>query len=362
MTNSMMLAGQWASRPDDQRFLTLEDLHAATIRRKDTSYTSQVELKDVQVLPEPNNRLSLAFDRMATNRTETVEPTHWSFGQMASLTGAPASWLRRVPSALAAINLQYGIENTASRDNSLLLVDGSTNQLRAITSTTYGRIWDHEVVEAVQRMNEAHGGRWKIPSASYATRNPKRASTLYASDRDVWMFLVDEAHPIDVEGEVLYRGFAVSNSEVGGGTLWMTQFLYRTICDNRIIWGMKDQKQISIKHTRAAPERFVQEVAPALLAYSDASDRSVISMVQQAKETRITESSKPDAVNDWLRARGFTASLAKQVESAAQAEEGQVRSLWDIVQGITAHARSVAHQDDRIDMELRANKILVSMN
>jgi len=362
MTNSMMLAGQWSSRPDDQRFLTLEALHEATLARKQVSYTAQVELKDVQVMPEPNNRLSLAFDRMATNRTQTAEPTHWSFGQLGAMTGAPASWLRRVPSALAAINLQYGIENTATRDNSLLLVDESNGQLRAVTSTTYGRIWDHEVVEAVQRMNEAHGGRWKIPSSSYATQNPKRASTLYASDRDVWMFMVDEAHPIVIGNDVLYRGFAVSNSEVGGGTLWMTQFLYRTICDNRIIWGMRDQKQISIKHTRSAPERFVQEVAPSLLAYSDASDRSVVSMVQQAKETRITESSAPDAVNNWLRARGFTASLAKQVESAARSEEGEVRSLWDIVQGITAHARSVEHQDERVDMELRASKLLGSMN
>jgi len=88
----------------------------------------------------------------------------------------------------------------------------------------------------------------------------------------------------------------------------------------------------------------------------------VVSMVQQAKETRITESSAPDAVNNWLRARGFTASLAKQVESAARSEEGEVRSLWDIVQGITAHARSVEHQDERVDMELRASKLLGSMN
>ncbi|TIS52861.1 MAG: hypothetical protein E5X11_15470, partial [Mesorhizobium sp.] len=35
----------------------------------------------------------------------TVAPTHWSFGQLASLVGAPATYLRQLPAALAGINL-----------------------------------------------------------------------------------------------------------------------------------------------------------------------------------------------------------------------------------------------------------------
>ncbi|MBP8922088.1 MAG: hypothetical protein KBG35_00960, partial [Thauera sp.] len=40
-----------------------------------------------------------------------VAPTHWSFGQLASLVGAPASYLRQLPAALAGINLQYGLSS-----------------------------------------------------------------------------------------------------------------------------------------------------------------------------------------------------------------------------------------------------------
>jgi hypothetical protein len=38
-----------------------------------------------------------------------VAPTHWSFGQLASQVGAPASYLRQLPAAIAGINLQYGL-------------------------------------------------------------------------------------------------------------------------------------------------------------------------------------------------------------------------------------------------------------
>jgi hypothetical protein len=34
-----------------------------------------------------------------------IVPTHWSFGQLASLVGAPAAYLRQLPAPLAGINL-----------------------------------------------------------------------------------------------------------------------------------------------------------------------------------------------------------------------------------------------------------------
>ncbi len=40
---------------------------------------------------------------------EPLVPTHWSFGQLASLVGAPAAYLRQLPAPIAGINLQYGL-------------------------------------------------------------------------------------------------------------------------------------------------------------------------------------------------------------------------------------------------------------
>src|SRR3546814_13437237 len=71
--------------------------------------------------------------------------------------------------------------------------------------------------------------RWKVPRLlnwSTMTHNPfvdvtKDTTTLYASDRDVFLFLVDDAHPIEAaclpngDPDLYFRGFSAWNSEVG---------------------------------------------------------------------------------------------------------------------------------------------------
>src|SRR3546814_6921642 len=81
------------------------------------------------------------------------------------------------------------------------------SELRAVTGPDYGRIWDHELVAAVMKIagNGIGDTRWKVPGLlnwSTMTHNPfvdvtKDTTTLYASDRDVFLFLVDDAHPIE---------------------------------------------------------------------------------------------------------------------------------------------------------------------
>ena len=42
---------------------------------------------------------------------EPIAPTHWSFGQLSSLVGAPAAYLRQLPAPLEGINMQFGLTN-----------------------------------------------------------------------------------------------------------------------------------------------------------------------------------------------------------------------------------------------------------
>ena len=46
---------------------------------------------------------------MVPGRDEPVAPTHWSFGQLCALVGAPTSYMRQLPAPLAGINLQHGL-------------------------------------------------------------------------------------------------------------------------------------------------------------------------------------------------------------------------------------------------------------
>ena len=54
-------------------------------------------------------------------------------------------------------------------------------------------------------------------------------------------------------------------------------------------------------------------------------------------------------------------SEASASYDAAVAEEGRCRTVWDIIQGVTAHARSVTHTDARVDLETRAGKLLAAV-
>ena len=199
------VSSEWFSRPDDERFLSLDDLARSVRHRAEHSRTRVVETAAIQVeasRADPE-RLALVLPGAET----PVAPTHWSFGQLASQVGAPATYLRQLPAALAAINLQYGLTAHRAEQIKTLETDEGRVELRAVTGPDYGRIYDHELVEAVQRIagNGTGDTRWKVPGVldwSTGVYNPrvdisKDTTTLYASDRDVFLFLVDDHNPIE---------------------------------------------------------------------------------------------------------------------------------------------------------------------
>jgi hypothetical protein len=354
----MKASNEWAKRPMDQRYLSLTDLREAVEQRKRECWTVAPATRALRVVPEDNGQRGLGVEVLdpTAGVAKVLRPTNWAFGQLAQYAKAPAAYLRTLPDELAAINLQWGLERNPMRSNSLMLAQSNDrNVLRSMTSTSYGRIWDEQVVRAVERINEA--GNWVVPAASYASRNPKRATTLYASDRDVFIFLVDQAHPIEVDGETLYRGFYTWNSEVGSAVYGLTTFLYRTVCDNRIIWGAQDVQELRIRHTGGAPERFAYEARQYLREYSERATGQEVSEIRAAKAKELP-TAKDESVEQWLRKRGFTQGQSKASVETAKAEQGQCRSVWDVIQGITAYARSVEHTDARVKLETQAGALM----
>ena len=97
----------------------------------------------------------------------------------------------------------------------------------------------------------------------------KDTTTLYASDRDVFLFLVDDTHPIEAgclangEPDLYFRGFYCWNNEVGSKTLGIASFYLRAVCMNRNIWGAEGFEEISIRHSKFAAHRFAHQAAVA---------------------------------------------------------------------------------------------------
>ena len=81
------VSSEWFSRPDDERYLSLTDLYDAVRRRAERAQTRTVESRAVRVEASRDSAERLAL--MVPGRDEPVAPTHWSFGQLCTLVGAP---------------------------------------------------------------------------------------------------------------------------------------------------------------------------------------------------------------------------------------------------------------------------------
>ena len=369
-----IVSSQWFSRPDDQRFLNLDDLYETTRRRADGAHVRTVKSDQVRVEADRDDTESLRL--ILPGRDAEIAPTHWSFGQLCSLVAAPSTYMRQLPAPLAGINLQHGLLAHRAELMKTLETDDGRVELRAVTGPDYGRIWDHELVGAVRKIAENGIGdtRWKVPGVldwGTMTHNPyvdvtKETTTLYASDRDVFVFLVDDTHPIEAgrlpngEPDLYFRGFYAWNSEVGSKTLGIASFYLRGVCQNRNLWGVEGFEEITIRHSKFAAQRFAHEAAPALTNFANSSPASFIAGIKAARERIVAKDD--DDRETFLRKRGFSKpETAKIVETVLKEEGKKPESIFDFVQGITALARQKPHQDSRLELEKEAKKLMAAV-
>jgi hypothetical protein len=338
--------------------------------RADHSRTRTVESRAVQIEArrEDAERLSVVLP----DAEAPLAPTHWSFGQLCSLVGAPASYLRELPAPLAGINLQYGLAHHRAEQIKCLETANGRIELRAATGPDYGRIYDHELVEAVRRIagNGTGDTRWKVPGTldwSSMHYNPHvdittETTTLYASDRDVFLFLVDDTHPIeagrlpDGSPDLYFRGFYCWNSEVGSKTLGIASFYLRAVCQNRNLWGVEGFEEITIRHSKYAANRFAHQAAPALEKFAESSPQPFIKGIMSARAHLVAQTDEERA--SFLRGKGFSKpETARIIEAVIKQEGHPPESVFDFVQGITAIARDRDHQDARLELEQRAKRL-----
>jgi len=360
MAELMQASRQWASRPPEERFVSLLEMESKLKELRLNSRASVFSSRDLSAVPTDDNQGILIEGPNGNHAT----PTNWSFSQLSNLSGAPAAYLRTLPAPLVADCLNYGLKvERDATDTGVLLTrrSGDVVELRAATGPRYGRIWNVDVVRAlIERFGDGVSGSFRVPGefgqalSSVTSDN----TTLFAGDRDMFVFLADEQNRITVpdrrdgkSGE-LARGFFVTNSETGAGALKIKTFLFDYVCKNRIVWGAQELEEISIRHTASAPDRFLEEAAPALLAFSKSSAANVSNVIASAQSTKL------DKVNAFLSGR-FGPRIAERIAVVHQGEEGRpIETVWDAVTGATAYARSIPWTAERVQFEALAGELL----
>jgi hypothetical protein len=368
--NLMEASNQWATRPADQRFETLQALRDSVHSRRLRARSVDIDLPRIEAKAEGGRLL-------INSAIAPVTPTHWGFSQLAGWVGAPAGYLRKLPVELTAQCLNEGIRKADRNTLKFMTLanEGTAGDLAAVTSQSYGRIWDADVADAAGRIVERSGGKFHNPLAYDIATGAPKPSGLYASDHDCFIFMIDGGSLLEAGPRAkLNRGFFLWNSEVGARSFGLMTFLFNVVCGNHIVWGAQNVNKLVIRHSQNGPYRFDSEAFPALREYVERDATPELDAIKRAQVLELRElagvgleewrDDRPAELGAFLKRKGFnfTSSEVKEAIASAEREEGRCATVWDLVQGLTAYARGFDYIDARVDLEKRAGEVLKLAN
>src|SRR6478609_3859260 len=310
---------EWASRPPDERYASVHALYEAARARRQQLEERTIETGEFRTEAVDDD---LAF-RESSGRTATL--THWSFGQLATIAGAPPNYLRSLPASIASSAINFGLSRIERAQHQLFVADTAPWTVHAITSPRYARVHHDELASRVLDLMAQHPA-WHLPlgykDGEFGAE--KVPSGAYLGDRDMFLFLVDGNRdlddPTDSSQSGLFRGFILRKSDVGAAALSLDVFLFRAVCGNHIIWGFQHVAGFRRRHIgtsiQEAWSRSLKSAHEALDA-DPADDRAML-LRATAREIAPTRDGVLDAVTQRLdlpqKSAAEAYSLAEQHE------------------------------------------------
>ena len=383
-------SNQWATRPADERFWTINEMVDACLHHRRVSRKATVGYADMRVEARDGDL------HLMGRAGIPAKLTNWSFGQLSQRAGAPASYLRTLPATLAAQKLYSGLKSRGERlddtdDSSyaqLLLqrTNGPESMvLRSMNSQRYTRIWNHDVGERLLTLSQRG---WITPPAANVNPDDPRArratdddcgdfsyvrsgemigpSGIYASDHDMFVFLVNPERQIaDGSDDGLFRGFFVWNSEVGAASFGVMAFLFKAVCQNHIVWGAQGVHELRVRHVGKADKTDFAKLQVEQTKYADSSASDVEAKIESAR--RMVLGTDQDSVVDELL--GIARKQRIQVSRKAlvgaytttvahEQDYGDPNTLWGMVNGLTDRSQDSEFTDDRVKQDQVAGKLL----
>lgn len=193
--------------------------------------------------------------------------------------------------------------------------------MKAATGPNYGRIWNADIARSlVSRFGDGRTGDFRVPGEfGKQVAVTRDNTTIYGSDRDMFVFLADEEHRIDMQGRrngepgSLARGFFVWNSEVGSTSFGVAFFLFDYVCMNRIVWGVKQYSEMRLRHTVSAPDKWLDQAEPLLMEYANSAAGPIEETIRNAQQKKLDSD-----LDDFLKARKFNKSQISAILPAAR--------------------------------------------
>ena len=359
------LARQFATRSPDERFISKQALYDYTLERKLNSTHGVVNLSRLRCETTEDAKHGRDIV-LRLDGEHTLRFTNWSFGKFTNEIGC-FNDLHRVKATMACDIVNYFLEESKNDDIGIL-VNKTDMSLTDVRSETYATLYDADFV----RLSIDRFETFDVPGIfGNAVEITKENTTLYASDRDLFRFISDEVNRIDVPGRRSSPGFAVQdgslargvylwNSEVGHSTYGLELCMLDGACQNRQLWGFESLGKLVGRHSKNANEKLLREWLPLALSYVQQTPKDVLLRIADARADRINL--KDDL--DVSRLRTMVAPLigVKEIPlllTTHEAEEGRpIENRYDLVNGLTAYAKSVVYSDKRSAIERGAGLLM----
>jgi hypothetical protein len=373
------VSNNWATRKADERYISLQIMQNVAVQMKKESRQWLGNSKNIRFesIKDGNITFFVKGEKEGGKfkKATKFEMTDWSFQQLCNRIMCPATFMQRLSADTAVRCLNERAEDSESHQIQFLTRESPPSEgqaqgnfeLRAATSEKYGRIWNADILdELVTRFGDGVTGRYKVPG-EFDVNVPitQGNTTLYMSDRDMYVFLCDEQNRIELPNRRngqrgnLARGFILWNSETGHKTFGVSTFYFDYVCANRIIWGAEAVQKIKMRHSKFAPEKFARDVLPGLQFFADGSMLGIETAIEEARK-RTFEG--PEVVSDVLVSKlGLTKKSADKVSMIHfMEEEKPIENWYDLTNGLTAFAKTIPFQAERVAIETQAGQILRS--
>jgi hypothetical protein len=372
-TNLTAASNQWASRPADERYWGVSDALAATTAQKNNARNVRLSYRSLTVAPQGADMVIMG------EQGRSLRLTNYAFGQLCQRAKSPAGFLSELTAPMAADILNDRLDRDGDGQ---LLVDIVLGEARAITSSSYTRLWNADIFARLAQLPP----NWRVPPGRPVQGVPTRIATdydvlarsqhnplairvgdtigpsgIYASDRDMFAFMVDESTCIDNPADPntpLQRGFFLWNSEVGDKSFGVTSFFFDAVCGNHIVWGASGVTTQRIRHTG----RHVQWTARQQLDATTTARVDVRAITDQLSHLQsvVIGKDKVAVGNAAARVTGLPKTIIMEAYEVAEGSTryGDPRTAWGINNGLTELSQREGYASKRAAIDNAAGLLL----
>lgn len=177
----------------------------------------------------------------------SFSPTNHAHGQIATYTDIPKAYYDRLlaqnPQVLAD-NINHGLKVAAKgsldragrRTASGRMLRTHRGKLRAVVSTSYRRLDNHELIEPLLPVLADLGFDFNYQKLGPHGQDPKNYNSFALTEQRMYIKLTTPKVQTEVRrGDVVQFGLCISNSDVGAGSVRIEPFLLMLSCDNGMV-------------------------------------------------------------------------------------------------------------------------------